>query len=157
MKHLLLFGLFSLQWVYGQGPIRFTKEQGSFQLVSDQKAAGIVWDDQEAQSVTRAIEDWQQDIEKVTGIRPARQLEKTKRFVLVGTLGKNRWIDELVKARKLSTQQINGKWETYLQTRITKPWKGVDEIFVIVGSDPRGTIYGLYDLSSAMGVSPWHF
>lgn len=157
MKHLLLFGLFSLQWVYGQGPIRFTKEQGNFQLVSDQKAAGIVWDDQEAQSVTRAIEDWQQDIEKVTGIRPARQLEKTKRFVLVGTLGKNRWIDELVKARKLSTQQINGKWETYLQTRITKPWKGVDEIFVIVGSDPRGTIYGLYDLSSAMGVSPWHF
>jgi len=28
---------------------------------------------------------------------------------------------------------------------------------VICGSDKRGTIYGLYDLSGEMGVSPWYF
>ncbi|MDE6518037.1 MAG: glycosyl hydrolase 115 family protein, partial [Acetatifactor sp.] len=28
---------------------------------------------------------------------------------------------------------------------------------VIAGSDRRGTIYGIYDLCEALGVSPWHF
>ena len=28
---------------------------------------------------------------------------------------------------------------------------------VIVGSDKRGTIYGIYDLSEQMGVSPWYW
>ena len=32
----------------------------------------------------------------------------------------------------------------------------VDEALVIAGSDKRGTIYGIYELSEQIGVSPWY-
>ncbi len=37
------------------------------------------------------------------------------------------------------------------------PMKGVDKALVIAGSDMRGTIYGIYELSRQMGVSPWYW
>ena len=44
----------------------------------------------------------------------------------------------------------------YLMTVISAPLNGVDEALVIVGSDKRGTIYGIYELSEQIGVSPWY-
>lgn len=38
---------------------------------------------------------------------------------------------------------------------ISNPLPGIDKAMVIVGSDLRGTIYGLYDISEQAGVSPW--
>ena len=35
--------------------------------------------------------------------------------------------------------------------------QGVENALVIIGSDKRGTIYGIYDLSEQMGVSPWYW
>lgn len=34
---------------------------------------------------------------------------------------------------------------------------GVSAALVIAGNDPRGTIYGIYDISEQIGVSPWYF
>jgi len=142
---------------YAQNPIRFSALPQGFSLVQNGQATGVLWDKQEPTQVTRAIADWQLDIERVSSAKVPSLPQPSRRFVLVGTLGKSQWIDRLVKLGKLSTASLEGKWETFIQTRIDKPWKGVDEIYVIVGSDPRGTIFGLYDLSAAMGVSPWHF
>jgi hypothetical protein len=33
----------------------------------------------------------------------------------------------------------------------------VESALVIAGSDKRGTIYGIYDLSEQIGVSPWYW
>ena len=38
---------------------------------------------------------------------------------------------------------------------VRRPLNGVDEALVIVGSDKRGTIYGLLHISEMMGISPW--
>ncbi len=35
--------------------------------------------------------------------------------------------------------------------------QGIENALVICGSDKRGTIYGIYDLSGQIGVSPWHY
>ena len=40
---------------------------------------------------------------------------------------------------------------------VKNPIPGVKEALIIAGSDKRGTIYGIYDLSEKIGVSPWHF
>jgi len=40
---------------------------------------------------------------------------------------------------------------------VPHPLPGIDRALVICGSDKRGTIYGIYDLSEQMGVSPWHY
>ena len=51
---------------------------------------------------------------------------------------------------------IAGKWEATLIQVVKQPLPGVDSALVIAGSD-RGTIYGVYDVSGADGVSPWHW
>lgn len=50
---------------------------------------------------------------------------------------------------------INNRWESFISEVIDKPLPGVDQALVIAGSDLRGTIYGLYDVSEQIGVSPW--
>ncbi|HEY4789418.1 MAG TPA: glycosyl hydrolase 115 family protein, partial [Bacteroidales bacterium] len=54
-------------------------------------------------------------------------------------------------------KDISGKWEHFLIQVVEKPMRGVDRALVIVGSDKRGTIYGIYDLSQQIGVSPWYW
>ena len=41
-------------------------------------------------------------------------------------------------------------------TTLSNPLPGVDEALVILGSDRRGTVYGIYELSEQIGVSPWY-
>lgn len=42
------------------------------------------------------------------------------------------------------------RWEAYLH-------QVIGETFYIVGSDRRGTVYGIYELSSQLGISPWYY
>src|SRR6185503_11404694 len=68
---------------------------------------------------------------------------------------KNALIDQLVREKKLDVSAVAGRWETFVTQVVDKPIAGVDRALVIAGSDKRGTIYGVYDLSSEIGVSPW--
>ncbi|WYZ34895.1 hypothetical protein EsH8_I_001171 [Colletotrichum jinshuiense] len=56
-----------------------------------------------------------------------------------------------------SVADIEGKWESYTQELVHNPLPGVSLALVVVGSDKRGTIYGLYSISEAIGVSPWYW
>ncbi len=70
--------------------------------------------------------------------------------VVIGTLGKSDTIDALAESGELDVSEIEGKWEAFTV-------QNVDDTVVIAGSDKRGTIYGIYDLSEKIGVSPWYF
>ena len=67
--------------------------------------------------------------------------------ILFGTIGKSMMIDYLCESGKLKVVEILGKREVY---KICF----VGNSLVIVGSDKRGTIYGLYHLSEMCGISP---
>lgn len=60
-----------------------------------------------------------------------------------------------MQANKLDITPISGRWEAFISEVIIDPLPGVDQALVIVGSDMRGTVFGLYDVSEQMGVSPW--
>jgi hypothetical protein len=77
--------------------------------------------------------------------------------VLIGTIGKSRIIDRLIRERKIDVSEIDGKWESTLIQVVAHPLPGVERGLVIAGSDKRGTIYGIYDLSEQIGVSPWYW
>lgn len=77
--------------------------------------------------------------------------------VIVGTIGHSKVIDSLIKARKLNTSEVEGQWESFVSQLIDEPIPGCSRALVIAGSDPRGTIYGIYDVSEQIGVSPWYF
>jgi hypothetical protein len=80
-----------------------------------------------------------------------------KQIVLIGTIGKNELIDKLIRQKKINVNGIAGKWETHLTEVVQNPMPGVQQALVIAGSDKRGTIYGIYDLSAQIGVSPWYW
>jgi hypothetical protein len=53
--------------------------------------------------------------------------------------------------------EVEGKWESFTSQVVENPVPGCSKALVIAGSDPRGTIYGIYDISEQIGVSPWYF
>ncbi|MBK9934951.1 MAG: glycosyl hydrolase 115 family protein [Cytophagaceae bacterium] len=163
MKKLLcvLSVLFSIQ-VFAVKPDYYVVFQNSgkdFPIVAPGFTSKILVSSVDHKGVIRAAGDLVLDIERVSGQKTEllQKFSKEKRLILAGTLGKNSWINKLIKNKKLDVSAIAGKWETFQTQIIQKPFPGVDEALVIVGSDKRGTIYGIYDLSEQMGVSPWHF
>ena len=80
-----------------------------------------------------------------------------KPIILVGTAGHSSLIDNLVASGKLTTAAISDKWETFSYQVIPAPWQGKDAVLTISGSDMRGTIFGIYDISEQIGVSPWYW
>ncbi|GAB3540475.1 glycosyl hydrolase 115 family protein [Pontibacter brevis] len=132
-----------------------------FALTAGGKSAPIFVSADDYPGVARVAKHLQADIQRVTNVEPqltvGKKAPKAKEIVLVGTLGKSPLIDKLVRDKKLDVAGIAGRWEASLIQVVEKPMRGVDRALVIAGSDKRGTIYGMYDLSDEMGVSPWYW
>ncbi|MEV6263463.1 glycosyl hydrolase 115 family protein [Streptomyces sp. NPDC051784] len=140
--------------------ISFTPRTGAFPLVRSGRAAPLVVSDKDWAGVVRVAGDLRDDIERVTGVRPVLSRDATPRgreIVLIGTIGRSPLIDGLIASGRLRASGVAGKWETSLQTVVERPFPGVDRAFVIAGSDQRGTIFGAYDVSRGIGVSPWYW
>lgn len=100
------------------------------------------------------------DIERVVGVAPELMtgtLPSSGPCVVIGTLGNSPLIDQLVAAGKVDVTTIRDQWEATLIQTVEAPWPDVPKALVIVGSDKRGTIYGMFDLSAKIGVSPWYY
>lgn len=152
MMRLLLIALLGIGsaraapgWIATSGGV------ADFPLASHGVAAPIVYAEQDAKAVAIAAADLAADIERVTGRKPAVQTAPVQgHAVLVGTLGSSTQIDQLVTAGKLDVRTLKGAWESFLITTVGKQ-------LVIVGSDRRGTAFGVYELSQSIGVSPWYW
>ena len=110
----------------------------------------------EHRSVELAAANLVADFERVTGVKPALSSNVTngsgaasgKPTILIGTVGSNKQIDQWVKQGEL--RDLKGKSEKYII-------KTIGEQLVIAGSDKRGTVFGIYELSQQIGVSPWYW
>jgi hypothetical protein len=99
-----------------------------------------------------------QDINLVTGVTPdvVTAIEGLKETsVITGSIGNNDIIDSLISKGIIDVSSIKDKRECYKIQVVEKPVEGIDKAVVIVGSDKRGTIYGIYRISELIGVSPW--
>ena len=131
----------------------------NFCIAKNGKAATIVVDGQDWKGVIRAANDLADDVRKVTGVASpiansqqptASSQQPTASSIIVGTIGKNRIIDKLIKQKKLDVKEVKGRWESFVIDV-------VDDKLVVAGSDKRGTIYGIYEISQRIGVSPWYW
>jgi hypothetical protein len=136
------------------------KGEGVLSLSETGKSTPLYASSMDYPGVLRVLSHLQNDIFKVTDSEPEIIMDlnpKSGDIVLVGTLGKNTLIDDLVQKNKLNVDELKGKWETFLIQVVANPFPGVDNALVIIGSDKRGTIYGMYDLAEKIGVSPWYW
>ena len=140
--------------------VETSRRPGSFILADRNRLATIYVDENDHWGVVRAAHDLQQDISRVTGRTPGLTNHKDvigENGIIIGTVGKSAVIDGLVSAGKLDVTAIRGKWEFFLIQVVRNPMPGVRSALVIAGSDKRGTIFGIYDLSEQIGVSPWYW
>ena len=168
MVFVVLSSLLAAAFVLAQTPSSTEREAyisseikaGSFALSSSGSSAPICVNSHDFPGVIRAARELAKDVERVTKAKPllfGDTIPSSKEIVLIGTIGKNLLIDKLVSEKKINVDGVSGKWEAFLLQVINNPFEGIDRALVIAGSDKRGTIFGIYDLSSQIGVSPWYW
>lgn len=142
-------------------PSQAVDPQTAFPLIANGVPATI-WIDADADSAVRHVAtDFAADLERVSGTA-ARLIDGASDavrgpVVIIGVLGHSVAIDRLVAAGKISTADLHGEWEAFRQIVVDDPMPGVSRALVIVGSDRRGAVFGTYDVSERIGVSPWHW
>lgn len=141
---------------YDDVGIKISVSSGDVMLASPTQRATIVVSSEEKEVVREvATSALSSDMNQLTG----HSLDITAKvpsgncpLVVVGTLGTSSLIEQIVKENLIDIKSVEGQWETFgLQTTT---WKGHSTL-VIFGSDPRGTAYGVFELSRAMGVTPY--
>ena len=123
-------------------------------------AEAILVDDNDAIAVGTAAKLFAQDIERVSGksiVVSSRLSRRPVTLIVAGTVGKSKWIQRLIREKKLPADSLTGQWERYTIRVVNHPFPGVKKALVVAGSDRRGVAYGLFAISECMGVSPWYW
>ena len=133
----------------------------SFKLYKNGSLCDILVEDSAFDGVKLVANAHAEDIELVCGkkpeIRKSLSEVKTESVIFAGTVGKSEIADRLAAEGKVSFENVTGKREVYTLARVETPFAEYPEIkeaLVIIGSDKRGTIYGIFDISERIGVSP---
>jgi hypothetical protein len=156
---LIGFSMISLNASPSDSVLIVSQTARGFILSSSGRSTPLYVSSEDYPGVIRACRDLQSDIGRVTDAVPelfTGKIPHAKLMVIAGSLG-SPVIVKMINSGKLDVNRIAGKWETFQIQVVNKPFPGFQEALVIAGSDKRGTIYGIYELSSAIGVSPWHW
>ena len=136
---------------------RFVNFKQGDLLLNANNRVEIYMDTNDCKGVSYAAHALLKDIKSVSGATATlttdagflKKADTARPAILVGTIGHSAVIDQLVKQKRINGNLLKGKREKFIITLI-------DGQLVIAGSDRRGTIYGIYELSQQMGVSPWY-
>ena len=157
---LAILGCINLTLTGAEKFITTQQQNNSLVLFNGDRRADILLLQGSDKGIERAVNDLQKDFSQVTGHRPEVLLNFTPTkmpLIIIGTLGTHSAVDALVAQNKFDASNLQGKREMFVIESITSPFDGIAEAIVIAGSDKRGTIYGIYELSEQLGVSPWYY
>ena len=148
---LLLAALAAAPALACTAPATICARAGALALIERGHPAAVLADPADDPGVLRAASSLRGDLDAVGGGTrgPVR--------IIVGTIGRSSVIDRLIREGRLDVSGVAGQWEAYAWQVVDRPAPGIARALVIAGADRRGTIFGIYDLSGAIGVSPWHW
>ena len=157
IKQTFLAGAALLSTISMSAADRFVDFKQGDLLLNANNRVEIYMDTNDCKGVSYAAHALLQDIKSVSGATATltsdagflKKADTARPAILVGTIGHSAAIDQLVKQKRINGNLLKGKREKFIITLI-------DGQLVIAGSDRRGTIYGIYELSQQMGVSPWY-
>ena len=134
--------------------------EAGFTLIAAGQPATLVVEASADPAVHHAADSFAADLQRVGGLATPRVDDVTHasgQVIIVGVLGQSALIDQLVRTRKIALADLAGQWEGYRQIVVKQPTPRIERALVVVGSDRRGAVFGLYDISERIGVSPWHW
>ena len=157
IKQTFLAGAALLSTISMSAADRFVDFKQGDLLLNANNRVEIYMDTNDCKGVSYAAHALLQDIKSVSGATATltsdagflKKADTARPAILVGTIGHSAAIDQLVKQKRINGNLLKGKREKFIITL-------TDGQLVIAGSDRRGTIYGIYELSQQMGVSPWY-
>lgn len=122
---------------------------GDVRLCSEGAATRIFVGSDDNVAVRTAATNLAADFGRVCGTAATLSADTAGCRVIAATVG-TRMADAIVKAGAVDATQLKGRREKFVIT--TSGGR-----LCIIGSDRRGTVYGIYELSRQMGVSPWYW
>ena len=129
-----------------------------FTVFDGSSVAAIIYDPQAEVPIRKAAALLSHDLTRLTGRTPVVGADPGKggNGIIIG-LATSPYIAQLLRRNGISAAPIAGKWETYGRAMVPAPWNARKSALVIFGSDTRGTIWGVIDLTREMGVSAWEW
>ncbi|WP_303207829.1 glycosyl hydrolase 115 family protein [Bacteroides oleiciplenus] len=162
-KSILLGGMLLLSSSAALAQVSLSQNSSGsnvFSLVGKKDKACVYYDTKDFEVVKTTAGLFANDVKEVSGqilgVATTKEVPQ-KNCIIVGTLGHNEWIDQMVAKKKLDVEPLKNRWESYLVQLVRNPLPGVEKALVIVGSDRRGAAYGLLSVSRTIGVSPWYW
>ena len=157
IKQTFLAGAALLSTISMSAADRFVNFKQGDLLLNANNRVEIYMDTNDCKGVSYAAHALLKDIKSVSGATATltsdagflKKADTARPAILVGTIGHSAAIDQLVKQKRINGNLLKGKREKFIITL-------TDGQLVIAGSDRRGTIYGIYELSQQMGISPWY-
>lgn len=147
-------------------PMNFDGQRSSgFPIFDANSVTPVCVSGNDAAPVRKAVESFRDDVARVSG-KPGsaavtcsdpEKADRERDVILVGSIGHSELLDRLIAHNQIAVAPIRGKWEAALVQEVERPLPHIRRALVIAGSDPRGAAFALYDLSRAMGVSPWNW
>lgn len=158
---LLLGFAFGGEALACDAPVSICPHDGkaSFALIQGGHPAAVIVDAGADSAVRRVADSFAEDLKRVGGSAALRLdgISQAKgNVVIIGVAGQSPVIDGLIKAGKLDASDVKG-WEAYREIVMDKPMPGIPRALVIVGADRRGAVFGTYDISEKIGVSPQYW
>ena len=162
-KSILLGGMLLLSSSAALAQVSLSQNSSGsnvFSLVGKKDKACVYYDTKDFEVVKTTAGLFANDVKEVSGqilgVATTKEAPQ-KNCIIVGTLGHNEWIEQMVAKKKLDVEPLKNRWESYLVQLVRNPLPRVDKALVIVGSDRRGAAYGLLSVSRTIGVSPWYW
>lgn len=153
---ITLMGALIFVFALGLSETVAAAEPGSFDGAQVQS---VVYDGAGGAPIAKVADLLRHDLTALSGRGPAvsANFKEAKGTGVIIGLAASPQIAKILAANKISTAPIEGKWETYGRAVIPAPWDRSKKALLIFGSDTRGTIWGVIDLTREMGVSAWEW
>jgi hypothetical protein len=136
-----------------------TPASDSLILATARVALPLLVDADADKGIQIATKNLQSDIGRIAGLAPeisTNAIAIRGSAIIIGTV-ESPLVKKLISENKVVVTDITGKWEAYSIQVVKKPTANIPEALVIIGSDKRGVIFGIYEVSKQIGVSPWHW
>ncbi len=129
----------------------------TFTMAKAGHVAPIILEDNGIYGLAKMTNIFAEDIQRVTREK-AKILNNfpNEEFVVYVGVAESKSVKEKF-ADLIDADKLTGKRESYGIFMFGNPQNNKQKILAIIGSDKRGAIYGMFNISEYIGVSPWYY
>ncbi len=157
LQYLSIYFLTLVGTTQAFADLTFSQVQNGFPIVGNGGNAVFIVDANDAEVVTTVSNCVIKDIKTITGkqLGIRNNVREGDLPIIAGTIGQSAILDNLIANEKVDTTGLTGVWEAYSLQLVQNPAENISQALVIMGGSPRGTAYGLFEISRRIGVSPY--